>query len=118
MLVQGCFDIGLPSGKSLFQLQAELVAKVQQLAAAAAPPQASSGTADPERATPAPNGGACAVFWYIMTSVATHEATVAFFEEHGWFGLQQAQVVFFSQGALPCLTGQGEVIVQVDGTVR
>jgi len=55
---QGCYDIGLPSHKSLFQLQAERLLALQRLAAKA-------------------NGGeGKALRWFIMTSAFTHDDTV------------------------------------------
>jgi UDP-N-acetylglucosamine/UDP-N-acetylgalactosamine diphosphorylase len=39
--------------------------------------------------------------WYIMTSPLNHAATVAFFEEHRFFGLDRANVMFFPQGVMP-----------------
>ena len=35
--------------------------------------------------------------WYVMTSPATHSATVTFFQEHKHFGLAPDQVFFFQQ---------------------
>eukprot|EP00195_Chlamydomonas_chlamydogama_P005792 CAMPEP_0202904818 /NCGR_PEP_ID=MMETSP1392-20130828/31237_1 /ASSEMBLY_ACC=CAM_ASM_000868 /TAXON_ID=225041 /ORGANISM="Chlamydomonas chlamydogama, Strain SAG 11-48b" /LENGTH=471 /DNA_ID=CAMNT_0049592643 /DNA_START=73 /DNA_END=1488 /DNA_ORIENTATION=- len=95
-LPKGCYNVGLPSGKSLFQLQAERLLKMQQLAAAAAP----SGS--PTRP----------LHWYIMTSPFTHVDTLSHFEEHNFFGLQRSQVTFFQQGFLPCLTEEGKIIME------
>ena len=39
--------------------------------------------------------------WYIMTSIITHEATVAYFAERGHFGLPPSSLVFFQQRELP-----------------
>ncbi len=33
--------------------------------------------------------------WYIMTSPANHAATVSFFRERSFFGLAEADVIFF-----------------------
>jgi UDP-N-acetylglucosamine/UDP-N-acetylgalactosamine diphosphorylase len=57
---QGCYDVGLPSHKSLFQLQAERLLAVQRLAAAAV-----AADAPPVK-----------VPWYIMTSPFTHQDTL------------------------------------------
>lgn len=79
---KGCFDIGLPSGKSLFQYQAERIGRLQELAGAT-------------------------IRWYIMTSGPTRKATEEFFENGGpkskpgtpYFGLKKEDVIFFEQGA-------------------
>lgn len=70
---KGCYDIGLPSGKSLFQLQAERIKRLQ-------------------------NVGGGVVPWYIMTSGPTREPTEEFFAQNGYFGLEQENVIFFEQG--------------------
>lgn len=76
---KGCYDIGLPSGKSLFQLQAERISRLSTLTGATIP-------------------------WYIMTSGPTRSATEAFFEKHSYFGLDKMNVTFFNQGRLQSLT--------------
>ncbi|KAL0363756.1 UNVERIFIED_CONTAM: UDP-N-acetylglucosamine diphosphorylase 1 [Sesamum calycinum] len=74
---KGCFNIGLPSGKSLFQLQAERILCIQRLAAQSV----NEGSAS---VTP--------IHWYIMTSPFTDEPTRKFFESHKYFGLEAEQV--------------------------
>jgi UDP-N-acetylglucosamine/UDP-N-acetylgalactosamine diphosphorylase len=41
--------------------------------------------------------------WYIMTSPLNHRATVGFFEDHHFFGLERSNVLFFQQGVMPSL---------------
>ncbi|KAL1328348.1 UDP-N-acetylglucosamine diphosphorylase 2 [Arachis hypogaea] len=93
---KGCFNIGLPSGKSLFQLQAEKILCVQRLAAQANESSASS----------------VQIHWYIMTSPFTDEATCKFFESHKYFGLEAEQVTFFQQGTIPCVSKDGRFIME------
>lgn len=85
---KGCFDVGLPSHKSLFQVQAEKIRKIQSLAS-----------------------GSAVVQWYIMTSGPTREATEGFFRKNGYFGLEERQVTFFNQGTLPCFNSEGNKIL-------
>lgn len=75
---KGCYSVGLPSGKSLFQIQAERLLKLQRLAAEAA--------FGPGATVRKP------LHWYIMTSPFTHDETVKHFEEHRYFGLSPEQV--------------------------
>lgn len=83
---KGMFDIGLPSHKSLFQLQAE---RLQNLAAQV-------GHAIP---------------WCIMTSPLNHEATVSFFREHDYFGMNKDDIRFFEQGTICALNPNGKAVV-------
>src|SRR5262249_13982812 len=39
----------------------------------------------------------------LMTSDATHDETVNFFEQHAFFGLPRGEVSFFQQGMMPAL---------------
>ncbi|KAH7104954.1 UDP-N-acetylglucosamine diphosphorylase [Auriculariales sp. MPI-PUGE-AT-0066] len=96
---KGCYDIGLPSHKSLFQLQAERIARLQKLAAA-------DGPADK-----------AVIPWYVMTSGPTRPDTVAFFERHSFFGLNPENVVFFEQGTLPCLSMEGKILLETTSRV-
>ncbi|KAI9797193.1 MAG: UDP-N-acetylglucosamine pyrophosphorylase [Piccolia ochrophora] len=91
---KGCFNIGLPSEKSLFQIQAERIYRVQQLA------QQKHGK---EKAT---------IPWYVMTSGPTRGPTEKYFEEHKYFGLEKENVFIFEQGILPCISNEGKILLE------
>ncbi|RKF82672.1 UDP-N-acetylglucosamine pyrophosphorylase [Golovinomyces cichoracearum] len=92
---KGCFDIGLPSGKSLFQLQGERIKKMQDLAK-----KTSGSTSE------------VVIPWYTMTSGPTREATRKFFEDHDYFGLEKENVIIFEQGVLPCISNEGKILLE------
>jgi UDP-N-acetylglucosamine/UDP-N-acetylgalactosamine diphosphorylase len=75
---KGVFPIGPVSGKSLFQWHAEKLLAVMRR----------HGTR---------------LRWYVMTSPATHAATVEFFARHERFGLAGDDVQFFCQGTMPAV---------------
>lgn len=79
---KGCYDINLPTKKSLFQLQAERILRLQDIARQYQKPGNANGI----------------IPWYIMTSGPTHGPTVKFFEENYFFGLEKDNVIFFEQG--------------------
>jgi len=91
---KGCFDIGLPSHKSLFQLQGERIAKAEQLA------KKKHGK---ESVT---------IPWYVMTSGPTRGPTEKFFEENKYFGLKKENVIVFEQGVLPCISNEGKILME------
>lgn len=56
--------------------------------------------------------------WYIMTSDATHAATVAAFAAANWFGLREENVRFFQQGLLPALDrSSGRVLMSASDSL-
>jgi len=73
---KGCYPAGAVTNKPLFQIFAEGIRASRERYTAAIP-------------------------WYIMTSPLNHEATVAYFLEHRFFGLPEADVMFFPQGTMP-----------------
>jgi UDP-N-acetylglucosamine/UDP-N-acetylgalactosamine diphosphorylase len=75
---KGMFPIGPVSNKSLFQIHAEKVLALRR-----------------RYGRPVP--------FLIMTSPATHDETVAFFDQHNHFGLPPEEVSFFRQGTMPAL---------------
>lgn len=79
---KGCYDIGLPSHKSLFQYQAERIARLQAIAESEC------------NKTP----GTVIIPWYVMTSGPTRGETEAFFTKNAHFGLKPDNVVVFEQG--------------------
>ncbi|GLB35842.1 putative UTP--glucose-1-phosphate uridylyltransferase [Lyophyllum shimeji] len=93
---KGCYDIGLPSHKCLFQYQAERIARLQTVA-------------EREFGKPA---GSVVIPWYVMTSGPTRRETESFFVSKKYFGLNPKNVIFFEQGTLPCLTEDGQVLLE------
>ncbi|KAG6623213.1 UDP-N-acetylhexosamine pyrophosphorylase [Phytophthora cinnamomi] len=92
---KGMYDIGLPSGKSLFEIFALRILKVQELA------KTRFNLDDTPR-----------VPLLIMTSEMNHETTLSFFRDNGFFGLSRDQLHFFCQGTLPSFTEDGKFILE------
>lgn len=94
---KGIYSIGLPSQKSLFQLIAERIRKLQQLAM-----DSVSSTGCYKVIIPC----------YVMTSPMNHQQTVNYFERNNYFGLEKENVTFFPQGVLPCLDENNKIIME------
>ena len=90
------FEFGLPSKKSLFQIQAERIRNLEIRANC--------------------EGDSC-IPWYIMTSDATDSETREFFEKHQYFGLNGKNITFFKQSKLPATDTEGNILLSSPSTV-
>ncbi|XP_075935958.1 UDP-N-acetylhexosamine pyrophosphorylase-like protein 1 isoform X4 [Anarhichas minor] len=95
---KGMYNVGLPSSKTLYQIQAERIHKIQELA---------------DRKY----DSKCTVPWYIMTSEFTLAPTEKFFKENNYFGLEPSNIVMFEQRMIPAVTFDGKVILQGKGKI-
>ena len=55
--------------------------------------------------------------WIIMTSHINNAATVEFFEQNNYFGLDKNDVIFFKQGLMPAVDLNGKIILEEKGKI-
>ncbi|KAJ8963750.1 hypothetical protein NQ314_005401 [Rhamnusium bicolor] len=95
---KGMYSVGLPSGKSLFQIQAERIRRVITLA----------------KQQTGKTGKIC---WYIMTSGPTNSTTEEYLKKNNYFGLNEKDVKLFQQGLLPCYDFEGKILLDGKNSV-
>jgi len=89
---KGMYDIGLKSGKTLYQIQVERILRLEELA---------------ERLT----GKAGKICMYIMTSEHTRAPTQEFFIKNKYFGASSTQIIIFEQRTIPAFDHQGKFLM-------
>jgi UDP-N-acetylglucosamine/UDP-N-acetylgalactosamine diphosphorylase len=89
---KGMYNVGLPSNKTLYQLQAERIVRLQEL-------------------SKEKFGRETAIPWYIMTSEYTRDTTVEFFQANDYFGLNRTNVIIFEQDTIPSMDFNGKILL-------
>ncbi|MBP5312704.1 MAG: NADP-dependent isocitrate dehydrogenase [Clostridia bacterium] len=83
---KGTFDMGLPTHKSLFELQVDQLSELAKKTGAY-------------------------VHLFIMTSEINHKGTCDFFEENGYFGYPKDKISFFCQNMIPVFDLNGNMML-------
>jgi len=91
---KGEYKLDLPSQKTLFELQAQRLMRLREMASK------STGVEDVR------------IPWYVMTSPMTDSDTREHFASVNYYGYGEEDVVFFQQGTLPCLTEDGKIMLE------
>lgn len=89
---KGCFPLAPLSERSLFEIHAAKIRRMEKVYGVSIP-------------------------WYIMTSTATDAKTRACFEENGFFEIPPADIRFMKQASLPILDQQGRLILENPGRI-
>lgn len=85
---KGTYDIGLPSHKALFQLQAERLLSLARKV------------------------GGKLIPWYIMTSKENNDDTINFFKANAYFGYAKEDIFFLMQDLLAVVDSEGKLLLQ------
>ena len=56
--------------------------------------------------------------WYLMTSEENNDQTLAFLEEHNYFGYPQDKVKLFKQGKAPLISTEGKLLIGKDKLIK
>ena len=56
--------------------------------------------------------------WYLMTSEENNDQTLAFLEEHNYFGYPKEKVKLFKQGKAPLISTEGKLLIGKDKLIK
>ena len=56
--------------------------------------------------------------WYLMTSEENNDQTLAFLEEHNYFGYPKEKVRLFKQGKAPLISTEGKLLIGKDKLIK
>ncbi len=84
---KGAYPIGSVTGRTIFEFHADKIHNLQRRYG-------------------------CVLPWYIMVGETNEAQTKAFFRDHGHFGLNPADIMFFTQRMMPCVSVDGKLLLE------
>lgn len=64
------------------------------------------------------NKYSCSIPWYIMTSEENNDDIKEFFAKNNYFGYDESNIKFFSQGNLPLLSQEGKILIDEEFNIK